>query len=78
MDFLLSKGAYKWLLDIERIYINHEKILNRGWEMYNVGMKFLYVPLEKKIEHVQKLIGLNNIYEYFVQVGTYRTWKTWS
>ena len=55
MDFLLSKGAYKWLLDIERIYINHEKILNRGWEMYNVGMKFLYAPLEKKDRTCSKI-----------------------
>ena len=39
--------------------------------MYNVGMLFLCFPLEKNVEHIQNLIGLNNIPEYFIHVGIY-------
>ena len=31
----------------------------------------LMLSVEKYVEHIQNLIGLNNIHEYFLHVGTY-------
>ena len=47
------------------------KKLNLGWYMHNAGMSFLCFQLEKNVEHIQTLIGLNNKPEYFVHIGTY-------
>ena len=66
----MSKWAYKWLLNTNRIYINYEKIELWMKDVQRWNVVFMF-SVGKNMEHIQNLIGLNNIHEYFVHVETY-------